>query len=267
MHKKNEILRILSQNEEERLVLAQALDQLEICRRHCYQTNTRFLDLRQRTLVQQAVSLAEGAAEMVFAGGYADAERVVAIFFPEYLDAEQAIALENNPLTALRVQKNGIDTLTHRDYLGALMGLGIQRNRIGDILVGENGADIIVLQDVAEFLMLNFQKVGRKNIAVQQIGLDKLYQITGNEVERKGNVASPRLDNVVALVCGFSRTQAQEQIARGLVFLNFMLCDKPEKEIQEGDRITVRGYGRARILDFTGISRKGRLFIRYLRSE
>ena len=41
----------------------------------------------------------------------------------------------------------------HRDYLGAILGLGIRREWVGDILVHEEGADIIVLEDMAEFIL------------------------------------------------------------------------------------------------------------------
>ena len=36
--------------------------------------------------------------------------------------------------------------------------------------------------------------------------------------------------------------------------------------VAPGDRITVRGLGRARIVALGGISRKGRQFVRYARS-
>ena len=58
----------------------------------------------------------------------------------------------------------------------------------------------------------------------------------------------------------------QERIEKGTVFLNQMQCLKADADVAPGDRITVRGLGRARIVALGGVSRKGRQFVRYLRS-
>ena len=41
---------------------------------------------------------------------------------------------------------------------------------------------------------------------------------------------------------------------------------KPEHQITEGDRLTGRGVGRARVEAFGGTSRKGRIFLEYVRN-
>ena len=60
--------------------------------------------------------------------------------------------------------------------------------------------------------------------------------------------------------------QMQEQIAKGLVFVNQLQCLKNEAALAPGDRITVRGLGRARIVALGGVSRKGRQFVRYAKN-
>lgn len=267
MKTKAEIIRALAQAEEDRVLLAQALDKLETCRTRSYQTNTRFLDLRERTLVTEAVRLADGTGGMVVTGGYADAERAVAVFYPEYMTAEDALSPENSPFAVLRAQKHPADTLTHRDYLGALMGLQVKRECIGDILVHGTGADLIVLREVADFLLLHFDRAGRKRLEVQEIAPGSLCIPQESGEEKEGSVASMRLDSVTALLFGLSRAEAQEQIAKGQVFLNFLQCAKAEKDVREGDRITLRGMGRARVTALSGTSRKGRQFLRYVRSR
>ena len=267
MKTKAEILHALAQTEEDRVMLAQALDKLETCRTRGYLTHTRFLDLRERTLMTEAVRLAGAEAETMTVGGYPEAERVCAVFYPDYLTAEDVLSEDNSPLAVLRVSKHPADTLTHRDYLGALMGLQVKRGCIGDILVHDEGADVVVLRDVVDFLLLNFDRAGRKRLTSREIvpAALRVQQETGEEKE--GSVASLRLDAVAAMVFGLSRAEAQEQIAKGQVFLNFLSCQKPEKEIFEGDRVTIRGMGRAHITALSGISRKGRQFLRYVRSQ
>lgn len=264
MKTRPEILRALGADEADRLLLAQLLDRLETCRERCYPTSTRFLDPRERALAEEAVRLSGAAGECVFWGGYDEAERTAALFFPEYLSPEDAAA--DAPFALLRAEKSPVDSLSHRDYLGALMGLQIERSMIGDILVHEDGADLFVLREIADFLLLHFDRAGRKRISLSEVPPESLRRAAANETEGEGSVASLRLDSVVALIFGLSRAQAQEQIARGLVLLNSRACLRPDHEVREGDRITVRGKGRARLTALGGVSRKGRQFLRFTRS-
>lgn len=266
MRERDEIIRALARTAEEKLLLAGLLDKLETCRERCYLTHTRFLDLRERTLCAQAIEQAGARGSSVLWGGYADAERVTAIFLPDYLTAEDAAAPDHSPLALLRAYKQPSDTLSHRDYLGALMGLGIDRSVVGDILVHEAGADLFVLADMADYIEMHFARAGRKRLSLSRVPLDDFVPPVPNEVEREGSVASLRLDAVAALIFGVSRAKMQEMIGKGVVFLNQMQCFKPEAALAPGDRITVRGMGRARLVDLGGVSRKGRQFVRYAKN-
>ena len=265
MKPRPEILRALAADEDDRLLLSRLLDRLETCRSRAYMTATRFLDPHERALAEEAVRLSGAWSECVFFGGYTDAERVTALFFPDYLTPEQAAA--DAPVALLRAEKSPTDTLTHRDYLGALMSLQIERAMVGDILVHETGADIFVLREVADFLLLNFGRAGRRRITLSEVPLSDLRRAAADEVEGEGSVASLRLDSVAALIFGLSRSQAQEQISHGSVYLNHRACPKPDHEVGEGDRITLRGHGRAKVTALGGVSRKGRQFVRFTKSK
>lgn len=264
---KTELIRPLAQNDEDRLLLAQVLDKLETCRERSYMTHTRFLDLRQRTLVTRLIERAGARGEAVLWGGYPDAERVCALFYPDYMTAEDACDPENAPFSLLRAEKSPSDTLSHRDYLGALMGLGLDRSVVGDILVHDGGAEILVMDDMAEYIEANFFKAGRKHISLSLAPLSALIVPEVQEIVREGSVASMRLDSVTTLIFNLSRTQTQEFIEKGLVFVNHMQVLKNEYPLHPGDRITLRGHGRARIEELGGVSRKGRQFLRYTRSQ
>ncbi len=265
MKTRPEILRALAESEADRLLLARLLDRLDTCRSHSYLTATRFLDPRERTLAEAAVRMSEASGECVFFGGYEDAERVTALFFPDYLTPELAVA--EAPLALLRAEKSPADTLSHRDYLGALMGLQIERAMVGDIIVHDSGADIFVLRELADFLLLHFDRAGRRRITLTEVPLSDLRRAAADEITGEGSVASLRLDSTAALIFSLSRTQAQEYIAHGQVYLNNRACLKPDHEVEAGDRITVRGRGRAQLTALGGISRKGRQFIRFTRSK
>lgn len=263
MKSKNEILATLARSNDERLLLAGLLDKEQVCVTRDYMTHTKFLDMKERALCADAVRLAGATGHALFWGGYEDAERGIYLFYPDYMDAESA--KQAAPFALLRAHKRKEDALSHRDYLGALMGLQIDRSVVGDIIVHEEGADILVLEDMAEFILLNFVKAGRKQISLTREDMGSLKTAVRVEKQGTGSVASPRLDSVAALVFGLSRKDAQERIEKGLIFVNHSPCLKPERMIEAGDRLTVRGLGRARIESFGGVSRKGRIFLEFVR--
>ena len=266
MKSQDEVIRALAQNGQEKLLLQQFFDQYERSQQRNYLTHTRFLDLRERTLCVQAAQQTGAQNHTVFWGGYEQAERVVVLCYPDYMTAQQAIEPEQSPFVLLRACKSPTDTLSHRDYLGALMGLGIERAVLGDIVLHEDGADLLVLEQMAEFICMNFLRAGRKRITLERLPLTELRLPQIQETVGEGSVASLRLDCVAALMFRQSRGQMQQAIEKGLMFVNQMQCMKPDAEVMPGDRITVRGLGRARLIDCGGVSRKGRQFVQYART-
>lgn len=259
MEQKSELIRRLAQNGEERTMLMHVLDKAATCREKCYVTSTKFLDLREAALAEQALERL-GERRWMFCGGYEGAERRVLVFLPDYLE-NLSPEDEDMPLTAIRCTKSKADTLSHRDYHGSLMGLQIQRECIGDILVGEHGADIIVLKEIAPFLLMNYTKVGRKHIQTEKIPLDAVA-IPKPEIDSfRDTVASLRLDAVCASLFRISRSKSAEAIRSGRVFLNQRPCVQPDREVDEGDAITLRGMGRGKVEEILGESRKKRIVI------
>lgn len=193
----------------------------------------------------------------LFYGGYEDAERVILINLPDY-----ARLADENPLTVIRACKaEGSRQLTHRDYLGSLVGLGIKRELLGDILVREDGADIIVLSDIAEFILSNYCKAGRTGLSLSQHHISELIVPEAERTRITDTVASLRLDSVAASAFGLARAKAAEAIGRGLVFVNHVEVTKPDFQVKEGDKITLRGRGKACLTEIGGRSRKDRVYI------
>lgn len=264
MKQKQDIIHSLAQNEDDKILIASILDKLKTCLMKNYITNTRFLDLRQRAIAERAINEAGGKYNCVFWGGYEDAERTCAIFFPDYMTRDDAI--QNSPIVLLRAVKNPQDNLTHRDYLGSIMGIQLNRDRIGDILVNSNGADILVMQEVAEFIQMNLVQAGRKQISISQKPIEDLIIPIENQTQGSGSVASLRIDSIIALIFKLSRGEAKEFIEKGMVFVNNKPCLKAGLDIDVGDRITVRSKGRCKIIELGGQSRKGRQFVNYIKS-
>lgn len=249
------------ETKEDKILLALAEDKFQQCSRQYMAANTGFLDLRQRGMVETLCGqLARSAPDVryCFFGGYEDAERTVCLFLPDYAEAE-----ESCPITVIRAQTpSGSKTLTHRDYLGSLTGLGIRREMIGDILTCDTGADIIVMEEIKDFLLYHYGQAGRVPLDVKNVPLGELRVPEQQTVQQKDTVASLRLDNVLSSAFSLSRAKAAEAIRGGLVFVNSAPAEKTDMQVKEGDKLVLRGKGKAFLREVGGKTRKDRIFIR-----
>lgn len=252
---------------EDRLLEAQIQDRIRRCSDRYMITTSAFLDPRGRSLAEKVIRAGGSpGVRSGFYGGYPDAERVIAVFLPEYIQNPVSEYFEKepeeNPLTVLRVTlKKGAPQLTHRDYLGALMGLGIRRESTGDILVRRDGADLIVLKEMGDFIRMNMDKAGRARLEFEEIPVSELQVPEMHRTEVTESVSSLRLDNVLGAAFGLSRGKALEAISAGIVFVNGATASKPERQVHEGDKLVLRGKGKAIFREVKGTSSKGRIII------
>jgi len=219
--------------------------------------HTRFLEPgAMQDLARRAAR--EECMQVTFFGGYPDAERTVAAF---YYDQQP----QSYGITCLRLEWNTrYASASHRDLLGAAMGLGIEREMLGDILVEDGCAHLFVLDEVAEYVIANLDSAGRAklHVSVEQ-GAFQPPEPEG--IYLRETVSATRLDAVIAAGYSLSREKAQKLIDQGLVKLNHVECVRMDARLAEGDLISVRGYGRMRLTELMGETRKGRVAIRLFR--
>ena len=141
------------------------------------------------------------------------------------------------------------------------MGLGIERSVVGDILVREDGADAVVLSDMADYLAQNLTSVGMAAASCSVLDISEL--ITGQQrtEDIRDTVASLRLDSICASAFRAARGKAQDAIRAGLVSVNGRQVLKPDTELSEGDRISLRGKGKAALKEVGGRTRKDRISV------
>lgn len=245
-----EICKHLSQDDDEYIFLSGVCDKVDACRNKNIIASTKFLDAHKLALTKQL--FANIPCNPVFDGGADDAERVVCVLMPDYPS-------NHNLFRFIRAEKSKQDTLTHRDYLGSLMGLGVNRDCVGDIYVHEGGADIVVLSEIADFLMLEYKKAGRKQLSLSYISGYEMITGAGTFTMINITVPSMRLGAVAGAVFKLSRSDSMELIKNGRIMLNSAERLKPDKNVSPGDRTTVRGKGRAEIASITSKTKKDRI--------
>lgn len=208
-------------------------------------------------------------------GGYDEAERRMPVFMPDYTGVSDEDSLieyfrtysDECPIRVLEISIPAVEKTApgHRDYLGSLMGLGIKREKVGDIIVGPRGAQILVAEDMAEYLKDSLSSVGRVTVTTSISDITNLTPAEVKKEEREYNVSSPRLDNVVSAVFSLSRKTATEAITKGLVFVDGIQVMKPDRQMKEGEKLVLRGKGKAIYEGVSGTSRKGKEYIRVIK--
>lgn len=201
------------------------------------------------------------------AGGGEDNDRCMAFFVPEHKDREEAVEETIRAIVCEPLNQRFADELTHRDFLGALMNLGIERECIGDIriLKGEHtGALIYARADMAGYIADNLTKVKHTSVVNRCMSLSELKAsgIAGTQEyeELSVNIASERVDAVIAAVYRAARQKAADAVNAERVYINGQTVSSAGKTLKAGDRVSVRGAGKFIYDGISGTSKKGRLF-------
>lgn len=189
-------------------------------------------------------------------GGLHSCERRIFIIGPDYLDKNQ---LEPK-LSYLRI-KGDTEGLSHKDYLGAILNLGIKRSKVGDILLQNDYTDIVIKDEISNFILFNLEKVANKKVELTEIDVKDLKEPEIDYKEVNKFLTSLRLDVVLSSIYNLSRTESMNLIKSGNVKVNWEPNPKSSKELEVGDTISTRGYGRAKLHSIDGMSKKGNIHV------
>lgn len=192
-------------------------------------------------------------------GGARDCERRMAAFGggEEYESGIQW------PIACLLISPRGVkfaEAMGHRDYLGALMSLGIERGVLGDIVVRTEGAYLFCGNSIAKFICDNLEQI--KHTAVcckscEALPEGKMYTRLPETVQ----VNAPRADALISRAYKLSREGSLELFRAKKVFINSASCENNSRMLEDGDIVSVRGYGRFAFCGVKSISKKGKLNI------
>lgn len=211
---------------------------------------TRFLEPAAE---RDATAAARDAGvEIAFFGGHADAERRVCAFYSEDPPEEW-------PVEALALCWNArFSAPGHRDLLGAAMALGLERDAMGDICMGAEAgtAYLFCLSDVAGYICASFESAGRTPLTVGPADEVRIAPPEGTRF--RATVSALRLDAVLAAGFRLSRAEAQRLIRAGSVKLDHSQELRTDAHVGEGSLLSARGFGRLRVDEVQGETRKGR---------
>ena len=242
---------------EDRMLLAKLWDKINAGIRKNIPANTCFLSPRELEMAKFLFGQPEGLYAF---GGYDDAERKMLVFLPEYLE-ESSLYEEDSPCICLRATFYQGDSPNHRDFLGALMGAGIGRETVGDICVGKDHCDFFVTSEIAPYILQNFTSAGRTKLHLEQISLTEADIPEAEVKEIRDTLASLRLDSVISSGFRIGRSLAAQYVNAGKAAIDGLPCEKPDKPVTEGSKISVRGLGKIKIHAINGRTKKDRISV------
>ena len=242
---------------EDRMLLAKLWDKINAGIRKNIPANTCFLSPRELEMAKFLFGQPEGLYAF---GGYDDAERKMLVFLPEYLE-ESSLYEEDSPCICLRATFYQGDSPNHRDFLGALMGAGIGRETVGDICVGKDHCDFFVTSEIAPYILQNFTSAGRTKLHLEQIPLSQADIPEAEVKEIRDTLASLRLDSVISSGFRIGRSLAAQYVNAGKAAIDGLPCEKPDKPVTEGSKISVRGLGKIKIHAINGRTKKDRISV------
>lgn len=242
---------------------------------------TDFLNLNEQNICHQTMQKFSWIKGETF-GGYEGAERRIVAFVPEellwntdtanhegrrqnhpsklpYIASSTGIAY---PIHCVHIEPRApkfAESLTHRDFLGALMNLGIDRSKTGDIAVTDSEAYLFCSAQFSDMICQELTTVRRTQVICSLCNREDFSYTPATETIR-GSVASVRLDAMMALAFGASRSSLLSLIEGGSVYVNGRLITTNAYTLKENDIVSVRGMGRFRYMGTGGTTRKGRLF-------
>ena len=113
---------------------------------------------------------------------------------------------------------------------------------------------------MAPFIYENLTRIRHTTVTVTEEDVSDI-SYTPKLEEIAGTVASVRLDTLLALAFGSSRSKLVALIEGGKVFVNGRLMTTNSYQIKEGDIVSVRGMGRFQYEGIRSQTKKGRYYV------
>ena len=153
-------------------------------------------------------------------------------------------------------------SIQHQHVLGTLMSLGIEREQVGDILVGDT-IQFVLTKQLESYIMMELTKIKGATVKLDSIPFKDMIQSKENWNIHHSTVSALRLDVVLKEMNRKSRSIAKQLIEKKRVKVNHTLIDSPDFQLQNNDLLSIQGFGRARIVDIGGKTKKEKVHITY----
>ncbi|MCG3398841.1 RNA-binding protein [Staphylococcus massiliensis] len=218
---------------------------------------THFLDPRGQYILE-VITGSYQDLKVYFEGGR-DSERKRALITPDYYEPQ----IDDFELSLIDIDyPKKFVTIQHQHILGTLMSLGIEREQIGDILVGDR-LQFVLTKQLESFIMFELTRIRNASIKLNSIPLEDMIQSKENWKVQTATVSAMRLDVVLKDMIRKSRGIAKALIEKKRVKVNHTIIEDVAFKLDEGDLLSIQGYGRAKVTEIGHRTKKDKLHITY----
>lgn len=218
---------------------------------------TNFLNPRQAYILQVINNSYTDLGLKLF-GGYLGSEMRRGLIYPKYLspklsDFKIVLAEVNYPMK--------FNHLKHSQILGTLMSSGIKRNVIGDIITDGFRWQFFLEKRMKTFLRFQIRRINRNRVALSFLNLKDAVKPKNDWKNKFAVVASLRIDAIISAGFNISRTESKNLVTHNHVKLNWELINHPNILVHVQDILSIRHFGRLKIKDIKGKSKKNKIKI------
>ena len=245
----------IAESDEEKILVSRIIDAFTATTDKNIIRNTCFLNGHEINLAKKVAAHFNVLYD--FYGGYEEAERCMLVCYPDFLYPEN----EDIPIKVIKACTKNKSRLSHRDYMGAVLNLGIKREKIGDIVVCDHCGYIFCTDDISDYILMQIEKIGNCGVVLTISDFCNVAIPPKQFKEITDSVNSVRLDALVSSATGLSRNEASNLIQKGGVSVNWEVKDKNDFRPEEGDMLSIHGFGRVLFYKIGGSSKKGRIFV------
>jgi RNA-binding protein YlmH len=148
--------------------------------------------------------------------------------------------------------------LSHAQVLGTFLGqTGIKRQELGDIMMLEDKIQVFVSRHLVE-IFKDIKKIGASSVRMKEIPLSEFEKAADKAVSEIILVDSLRIDKIIAIAFKISRNLATNMLESNKIKLNYLETNKKDSLLVPGDLISIRGFGRIKIGQILGLTKKGK---------
>ena len=115
--------------------------------------------------------------------------------------------------------------------------------------------------EIAPYILQNFTSAGRTRLHLEQISLSEVCVPEPEVKEIKDTVSSLRLDSIISSGFRIGRSAAAQYVTAGKAAIDGLPCEKPDKPVTEGMKLSIRGLGKIKLHAINGRTKKDRISV------
>ncbi|MFC4651332.1 RNA-binding protein [Lactococcus nasutitermitis] len=238
---------------DERYFIERCLDWIEQVENNFSVITTYFLNPREVQILQSLVNKRE--LQIFSSQDFAATELSKLILAPTFYELDE----QDFDISLLEIRYPAkFYHLTHSQVLGTFLGqAGVKRQELGDIFVTDEKVQLFVSHHLLETFQ-TIEKIAKATVQIREIDFSNLLEVDNTATREVVLLSSLRIDKIISVCFNLSRNIATDMLKFKKVKINYFEVEKKDFSVNKDDLISVRGFGRIKILDILGMTKKGK---------